>query len=269
VTAQIKQRIVGIVVLLFLALIILPWVFGSHQPAVFEDKNDQKNKIENAQATATISDNTIQESAHPTPDVQKAPTQSEPLNQVSEDELSDEEEPAKPISKPGSSNPKVVMNDDNNHSVKASTTSQVEPAKMSQIQNNMMHTQSQALPDEQPAPVAKAKPKTKVLALKKPNLSKARAVEHKANIKAAKEGSEKSLAIQLGSFSDGSNASSLVKKLKGAGYKAYSKSGKNSKGDAITRVFVGPEEQRTVAQEMVTKIDKLFNVHGVIVKSGA
>lgn len=266
-TAQIKQRIVGIIVLLFLALIILPWIFGKNQPAVFESKADPKKK---EAINETVKVNAIQETSTPIP----SNLETTPIN---DDTTLDEptetkavKAPPRPKIKPGPITPKVVINDDKDHTLKPATE-ELEPAKLSSIQNHMMHTSASDDEDdvdasEQLPPIPKKKSNVKTAELSKVDLPKVKTQTKPAKVIVAKDKGDKNWVVQLGSFSDSNNATKLIKELKDKGYPAYSKLSKKANGDEVTRVFVGPK-QREEAQNIVGKIDKLFKVHGVVVKA--
>lgn len=268
-TAQLKQRIVGIIVLLFLALIILPWIFGKNQPAVFESKADP-NKKEAINETPHKVNNALQETSTPIP----SNLETTPINDdTTLDEPTETKEvkaPPRPKIKPGPITPKVVINDDKDHTLKPATE-ELEPAKISSIQNHMMHTNASDDEDdvdasEQLPPIPKKKGNAKTAELSKVDLAKVKTGSKPAKVIAAKDKSDKNWAVQLGSFSDSNNATKLVKELKDKGYPAYTKLSKKANGDEVTRVFVGPK-QREEAQNIVGKIDKLFKVHGVVVKA--
>lgn len=71
--------------------------------------------------------------------------------------------------------------------------------------------------------------------------------------------------IQLGSFGEKDNAEKLVKQLRKSGFTAYinrAKSGSNY----VNRVFVGPELKRDHAEALNKKLQQAFKLKGVIVK---
>jgi len=70
--------------------------------------------------------------------------------------------------------------------------------------------------------------------------------------------------IQLGSFSNKTNAQKLVDKLKKSGYKAYLKVGK-SNGKLINRVLVGPELKRPQAESKIKALNKISGLKAIIV----
>jgi DedD protein len=71
--------------------------------------------------------------------------------------------------------------------------------------------------------------------------------------------------IKLGTFSDKNNASNLVKKLKANGFTAYMHESDTSQGKLVS-VFVGPNVQRNLAEQTAQRLEKLFNLKGMVVK---
>ncbi len=74
-------------------------------------------------------------------------------------------------------------------------------------------------------------------------------------------------AVQLGSFSDKMNAESLMKKLQAQGFTAYIHTTKTATGTWV-RVLVGPELRRADAQALQSKLQKVTNLPGMVVKAG-
>lgn len=247
---QLKQRIVGILVLLFLALIILPWLFGSNQRAVFEEKHARNARASNSpireinQSTVNL-EKTTQESPQTVSPVEPVA----PLETIM----------PQPKIKPGPTTYKTVQNDDDEDFEKPNK--EITEEKLSQIQSSVIHTESKAFPVK--AVVAKEK------AVKsKKTITEITMPEPKTVFKNVDKQSAK-WTIQLGSFSDTQNADQLVKKLKEKGFSAYSKLGKNAKGDEVTRVLVKPSLKHNRAEDTLSNISDSLNLHGVIVKAGA
>lgn len=71
--------------------------------------------------------------------------------------------------------------------------------------------------------------------------------------------------VRLGSFSDSENASKLVARLQGAGYKAYSRPMRSDRG-ALTGVFVGPWLDRGQVNEYQKKLQEEFSLAGLVVR---
>ncbi len=67
--------------------------------------------------------------------------------------------------------------------------------------------------------------------------------------------------LQLASFRDEVNAKQLRDRLNQAGYKSYLR----SKG-AMTKVFVGPDLQRTEVEKQQAALSKLFKLNGLVLR---
>ena len=67
--------------------------------------------------------------------------------------------------------------------------------------------------------------------------------------------------IQLGSFSHKANVESLLKKLKGAGFTAFTKPIKTPSG-SLTKVFVGPELDKAKLESQLPKLKNLTKLDG-------
>lgn len=253
-----KQRIIGILVLLFLALIILPWLFGSNQRAVFEQKHDDKNKLESALNAGESDETIIKESSQP----QVAIAPSEAANQFKAPE--NEESIPEPVNSDKSVQAVLEEDEDVVQEEVAKPRAQLESSKISEVQNKVMHTEEAIKAPAHTSKSLTAKHKTQEL--KKPNLAKIKIPSPKETVKIAKKAPTKGWNIQLGSFSDSQNAEHLVKELKQKGFSASSKVGKNSKGDDVTRVLVGPNEKHSAPDETLSKIEESLKIHGVIVK---
>ena len=68
-------------------------------------------------------------------------------------------------------------------------------------------------------------------------------------------------AVQLGSFSKASNALGLRDKLKAKGYRAFVKT-----SGSVTRVYVGPQKNRTEAEKALKKLLADTKLKGIVVK---
>ena len=69
--------------------------------------------------------------------------------------------------------------------------------------------------------------------------------------------------VQLGSFAKSENARALRKRLQARGYPAFVESG-SSAGDALSRVFVGPVPDRKQAQDSAAKLRREMGLEGIV-----
>jgi len=74
----------------------------------------------------------------------------------------------------------------------------------------------------------------------------------------------KAWAVQVGSFSKQSNALGLRDKLRGEGYSTFVEKVSTSKGD-VYRVRVGPEVQRSKAEELQKELQARLKLNGLVV----
>lgn len=72
--------------------------------------------------------------------------------------------------------------------------------------------------------------------------------------------------IQLGSFQKPENALALRKRLQSKGYPAFVKSGSSAQG-AVSRVFVGPMSDRRQAKTSATKLQREMALEGIVMRS--
>ena len=74
----------------------------------------------------------------------------------------------------------------------------------------------------------------------------------------------KAFSIQLGTFADSQNAKTLVKKLRHAGFTAYSKQITHDQ-KSLTRVLIGPVVKRKQAEKILKELQAKFNLKGIVV----
>ena len=70
--------------------------------------------------------------------------------------------------------------------------------------------------------------------------------------------------VQLGSFLKSENAVALRKRLRAKGYTAFVESGSSARGD-VSRVFVGPMPDREQAKASVVKLRREMALEGIVV----
>jgi DedD protein len=70
--------------------------------------------------------------------------------------------------------------------------------------------------------------------------------------------------IQVGSYKNKISATQTVNQLRAKGYQAFLQEISTPTGDQ-TRVFVGPESQRKSAMNLVNKIQKEMQLHGIVI----
>jgi DedD protein len=71
--------------------------------------------------------------------------------------------------------------------------------------------------------------------------------------------------IQMGNFKDTNNARRLADKLRVSGYKVFTKQIKSAQGHMSTRVYIGPELQRSSALHLADKIEQETKIRGIVI----
>lgn len=72
-------------------------------------------------------------------------------------------------------------------------------------------------------------------------------------------------SVRLGSFSSAENASNLVTRLQEAGHRAYTRRIESTQGP-LTAVFVGPQVDRSAAQNLMERLRQDFQLNGMVVR---
>jgi DedD protein len=73
--------------------------------------------------------------------------------------------------------------------------------------------------------------------------------------------SKSAWVVQMGSFKNQNNAKQLIDSLREKGYKAFTV---ETKSNGQTRVYVGPEPQKSAAVILASKIEHAINMRGVV-----
>ena len=80
----------------------------------------------------------------------------------------------------------------------------------------------------------------------------------------AETSAARSWTVQLGSFLKSENAAALRKRLQAGGYTAFVESGTSARGD-VSRVFVGPMPDREQAKASAAKLQREMALEGIVV----
>ncbi len=221
-----KQRIIGIILLIFLALIIFPWIFGKDRPELLEKKEHLEQKRDE---TAVISPrkNQFADIEHAIISSQHSITQNNIPN-LAEQTAIIEKQATIPIA-----------NEEENHF-------ENQHKMIRSIESNQLG-QKFSVKQREPLRVE----------LSKPDFLKIQSLAH------ATKDDSKLWLVQLGSFSNQENVSKLVKKLKAENYPVSLKSVKDKK---VIQVLVGPlttEREATIKQQLIAKALK---INGIVVK---
>ncbi|QYK03823.1 cell division protein DedD [Shewanella zhangzhouensis] len=94
-----------------------------------------------------------------------------------------------------------------------------------------------------------------------PVVAKAVTTPPKSEPKAAQQAA---WTLQLGAFSNAGNVDALVKKLRSAGFKAYTVPTKPVDG-SLTKVFVGPDVSQSKIERLKTEVEALTQLKGKVI----
>lgn len=92
-----------------------------------------------------------------------------------------------------------------------------------------------------------------------------RAVEPKAHTQKSTKVRQHGWVVQMGSFVEPHNASALLKKLRRAGYPAFTRNAFRQ-GMELTIVMVGPHVSRADAERLCSTLSMKFQIDGIIVR---
>lgn len=267
-----KHRIIGIVAIVALAIIIVPFFINRTQSSNINVKPAAQVPI------ADSSDGPApQKQAAIEPSAEMTSTANEPHNAV----------PIEPQQIPANSNlateplrpvaqiPKTAVVSSNVHAKMSAleNTDSNSKAKTSEAENTA--TESPVKNITKPTPVHEEATKPKKIPRNKNGSVKVMFAHQQShhNLVAVKKEIKKTKlvdlhnawAVQIGSFAQKNNADKLVQQLRSKGFAAYvdrAKSGRMT----VERVFVGPEAKRAHAEELVKKLKHAFQLKGVVVK---
>lgn len=109
--------------------------------------------------------------------------------------------------------------------------------------------------------VIKAAPKRKPKPRVKKHMPKAKRVAHRERL-----APPMAWVVQLASFSQPKNAERLIRRLRGKGLTAYTRTTRKPDNTTLTRVYVGPELQRNKAHQVQQRLKQEFKLNGVVRK---
>lgn len=119
------------------------------------------------------------------------------------------------------------------------------------------------------ASAVKAKMQTKVVTAKKSSIRNSN--KHVKSVMASKSDKQSleklkksAWVVQLGSFKNKANARRLADRLRTAGYRAFMRDMKSAKGNASTRVYIGPEFKQASAMKISSKLEQQMKLRGMV-----
>lgn len=143
------------------------------------------------------------------------------------------------------------------------TESLISIARPSVISSNV----TPAAETQKKTTVELSKPSLNSLDASETSLPKARQAELKSSISKKQLNQSSPIlkgeawVVQMGSFKNKTNALRLVNHLRASGYQAFIQPA----GSNATRVFVGPEAKKVMAQTLMAKIENEVHIKGIIV----
>ncbi len=270
---QLKQRIIGLFVIIALLSIFLPVLFHNTHPL---SKLKLSGKVPKAPSTPSVqiqlpqpipadtanNDQTAQPGTQPqnfnnaaTQNTQPAMQQNtQPAMQQNTNNTpantAEKQTPTTPATITPSTNPATAANSD---TATANTNTQQA--------NNTANTPT-------PPTITPSTPTTATTprATTTPTQTNASNAIENPNLVASTLPTPTAWVIQLGTFSQKPNANRLVNKLRQKGYNAYIRSTTNSAGNQLTRVFVGPNINKNRLQQVSQQLRNQFKLNGVIIK---
>lgn len=225
-----KQRLVGAIVLISLAVIFLPMLFTG--------KDDEEQKFESSIPAEPVYEIKSPQVSVPLPLPSKT-LEKVPLREpVIKEEIKEEIVQAKPESQAVSK------------SEASETTKSAEP------EPEQPPDSQKKLPAEPASAVADSKPEPKTASADK---------DKKETVAAIKPSDVTGWVVQVGSFSNKANAEKLRDKLRKMGMASFVAKGM-SDNKTVYRVRVGPEAERADAEILKAEIKEKTNLNGLVMK---
>ncbi|WLQ15498.1 SPOR domain-containing protein [Hahella aquimaris] len=255
-----KQRIVGAIVLVSLAVIFLPMLFDNAQ----QEKTSQIIIIPDKPETPNF---TIEEAKAPqlsTGDASAgSPTQ--PANAQTGDAVADETSRISDSAEEIAQEAAIAETHQLSDSKPAATSPEPVPQKV---------VEAKPEPEPQPKPEPKPKPSVKVeekpattVAVATPSVSvKSETKDAPKDYSLDKDKSPAAWSIQIGTFKNRDSALKIRNELHNDGHPAFTQEFRSSEGENLVRVFAGPVMERSQADKLKTQVDKRYKVNSLVVQ---
>lgn len=276
---EMKQRIIGIIVLVALAVLLVPLIFDSevalpppnHLPVANTAKTSPTT---NKQQTVAYQAPTIKAAQ-----IQETSDKKFVQNTIDdhEDFVANDENQTPNIEDEVLDKPEIAEKTTQSHDTEIpakETSSKNKPTNDELVKEAALKLAIQKEnSDKKPSSV---KPQNKPILKDKPEQHRQFSLsdekpksQNKAPSTASKQNTnltstQGGWAIQLGSFSEKANANKLANNLKSKGFNAFTERDKNRNN--VHRVLVGPTRDRNAAEKMVSQLKSESNIHGIIVR---
>lgn len=259
---EMKQRIIGLIVLLALGVILVPLIFDSETVI-------KPTRIAVAESTQTKNPApTLNNEAAPNKNFSPAPSIIQPgAIEASANRMLEHQSQ---ISSPFALNEPQDFEDREEEELKSDVDNQIANEEELQAELNSIedHPQSEASTttlaikknDGKNAADKKFAPTVNVAQKNKEPQHSTALQKNKAPVSSAKG----DWAVQLGSFSEVANANNLVSDLKSKGFNAFTERDRNNK--SRHRVLIGPEVDRETADAVVAKLNQQHQIKSIVVR---
>ena len=241
ITPQLRNRIVGSVILLIAAIVILPSIIGTGKVSL---KDDFKTVPPKPEFEVVQNDKEFPQTAFEqnmpakTPIVDEQPLDAEP------ETIQKQNNEQQSTASVAQTAPKTIETDTLTVSTMSKPKDFLTPEQMA--------AQQQA--DEQELVVHNSGNQS--TAIKKSNATTASTTKPSPFATQA-------WVIQLGSFGNKANANAIEKKLNDAGFTTFSRQISSTNGP-LTKVYVGPELDKKVLQRSLARVNQVANVKGLV-----
>lgn len=231
----IKQRLIGAIVLVALAIIFLPGILGQKKQQS-EFSSQIPKKPETLKRQLNLSNNQSVNNTASTSTSEAALTNANgSVAKLENEKPSSSDKAATKTSHPSSSSTEPPADSDS-------------------------RTQTTAAVDTNAADQAKPKPKPPVS-----DETTTETTAPKADSKSVKTLTSDSWLVQVGSFSSNDNANALVKKLESNHLKAFARPATLGNGKVLYRVYVGPWLEKNQAEQRLGKIRTITKLNPIVI----
>ena len=256
-TPQLRNRIVGSVILLIAAIVILPSIIGTGKVSL---KDDFKTVPPKPEFEVVQNDREFPQTAFEqnmpakTPIVDEKPLDGAPqtVKQVQEQQGREQDSTASVVQ----TAPKTIETDTLTVSTMSKPQDFLTPEQMAAQQREKKQQRDM---QEQRKKQQQADEQELVLHNSGNKNSSAKA----SNITKPSPFATQAWVIQLGSFGNKANANAIEKKLNDAGFTTFSRQIQSTNGP-LTKVYVGPELDKKVLQRSLARVNQVANVKGLV-----
>ncbi len=260
------QRILGILVIIALVIILFPLLFSKNEVAIQTTSVTAPafpDKLNTATAVAPVDNQDNQQTTTVTPVAESTPASTnDAIVEI----------------KPEAAPPPVANADAVEPNTAPITNNLQDPKQPTELSNASLDQAKSANTTDEPAkPDVQAGVEQSTISTEEENT--AQPVVNKRSLKSTKNKAKThhkpahhevanlnkpAWIVQMGSFKNKANARSLTDKLRAAGFNAFTKEVKLTKGGIRTHVYVGPEFKEASATKISRKIQHDLNLQSIV-----